>query len=254
MISALIIAKNEEANIGSCLESLKDLAGEIVVVVDSASNDRTEEISRLSGAKVFVKEWLGYSRTKSWGLEQTTGEYVLWIDADERLTSELAEEIKRTMTEGREFAALSFPRKAFFLDRWIKHCGWYPGYVTRFFARERATFDEKEVHEGLTVDGAVIRLKNPLLHYTDPDLSHYMKKLNHYTQLAASQMHGGGRRFKVSDVIIKPPAFFFKMYILKLGWLDGLPGFILSVLSSYYVLTKYLKLWELELGEGRLES
>jgi len=254
MISALIIAKNEEGNIGECLQSLQGFADEAVVIVDSSSNDGTKRVAEEKGARVFVKDWEGYSLTKTWGLARTNGDHILWIDADERMTPELALEIKSTIQSGPEFSALAFPRKAFFLGRWISHCGWYPGYVTRFFIKGRARFDDKQVHEGLIVEGVVKKLKEPLLHYTDPDLTHYMAKFNHYTQLAAEQMHAAGRRFRISDAFIKPFAFFTKMYIIKLGFLDGWEGFILCVLSAYYVLVKYLKLWELGLGEPTKEN
>ena len=254
MISALIIAKNEESNIGPCLDSLRGFVDELLVVIDSTSTDGTERIARDRGARVFVKEWRGYSATKSWGLEQTSGEWILWIDADERMTPELARAIEMELHNGLGYAAIVFPRKAFFLGRWIKHCGWYPGYVTRFFKKGKAKFDDKQVHEGLTIEGTVIKMKEPLLHYTDPDLNHYLVKFNKYTQLAAEQLYASGRRFRISDVILKPTAFFIKMYIIKAGFLDGWEGFILCVLSSYYALVKYLKLWELNFQEVKSEN
>lgn len=244
MISTLIIAKNEENNIGPCLDSLQGFADEVIVVLDSASTDGTERIARDKGARVFIKEWLGYSASKSWGLEQTSGDWILWIDADERMTPELALSIKLKLHSGPSYVAMAFPRKAFFLDRWIKHCGWYPGYVARFFKKGKAVFDDKQVHEGLVIEGKVISLKEPLLHYTDPEINHYFKKFNRYTQLAAEQLHRSGRRFRVFDIAFRPGAYFIKMYIFKAGFLDGWEGFILCILSAYYVLVKYLKLWE----------
>jgi glycosyltransferase involved in cell wall biosynthesis len=246
MISALIIAKDEERNIGPCIDSLKSLADETVVIMDSTSTDRSREIALEKGAKVFVKEWLGYGATKNWGLQHTSGDCILWIDADERMTPELASEIKNTMSSGIQFAALAFPRKAFFLGKWIKHCGWYPGYVRRLFKRGEARFDDKLVHEKLIVSGRTIRLKNALIHFTDPDINRYFTKFNEYTRLAAEQMHLNGRRFKVAEAILKPIFLFVKMYILKLGFLDGIEGFILCVFSSHYVFVKNVKLWEMQ--------
>jgi glycosyltransferase involved in cell wall biosynthesis len=247
MITALIIAKNEAGNICPCLDSLRGIAAQAVVVVDSSSTDATAEIARLRGALVFIRPWPGYSAAKIFGLQQVTSEWVLWIDADERVTPQLAAEINRTVTTA-QAAAFAMPRRAFFMDRWIKHCGWYPGYVTRLFRRERARFDGKDVHEGLVVDGPVHKLRCDLLHFTDPDLEHYLDKFNHYTGLAAEEMHRNGRRFHIHQVAIKPVAFFLKMYLLKLGLLDGIEGLILCLLSAYYVFVKYLKLWELSLG------
>ena len=246
MISALIIAKNEENNIGSCLDSLQGFADETIVVVDSSSTDETERISRSEGARVFVKEWQGFGATKNWGLQHASGDLILWIDADERMTPELAKEITATIQSNRDYSALAFPRKAYFLGRWIKHCGWYPGYVTRLFKKGKAKFDDKQVHEMLVVDGKVVKLKEALLHYTDPDLAHYFVKFNEYTRLAAEQMHLSGSRFKAIDIILKPLIVFVKMYLIKLGFLDGMEGFILSVLSAHYAFVKNIRLWEIQ--------
>jgi len=246
MISALIIAKDEESNIGSCLDSLQGFADETIVVVDSSSTDETEQISRSKGARVLITDWQGFAATKSWGLRHTSGEFIIWIDADERMTPELAEEIKNTIQSDRCFSALAFPRKAYFLGRWIQHCGWYPGYVTRLFKKEKAKFDDKQVHEMLVVDGKVVRLKEALLHYTDPDLTHYFVKFNKYTQLAAEQMYQSGCRFKTSGAFLKPLLVFVKMYFVKLGFLDGREGFILCTLSAYYTFVKNIKLWEIQ--------
>ncbi len=244
MISALIIARDEESNIGPCLDSLRGLADEAVVVVDSASSDRTEAIARERGARVWVREWQGFSATKQWGLRQAKGDWVLWLDADERMTPELSSAIQEEIGKEVNFSALAFPRQAFFLGRWIRHCGWYPGYVTRFFRPDRARFDDKLVHEGLLIEGPVRRVAQPILHYTDPDLERYLSKFNRYTELAARQMHEAGRQFQLTDLLFRPPAFFLKMYIIKAGFLDGYQGFVLSALSACYVAVKYLKLWE----------
>ncbi|MDO9390878.1 MAG: glycosyltransferase family 2 protein [bacterium] len=254
MISALIIAKDEKNNIGPCLDSLQGFAGETIVVVDSSSTDETEQISRNKGARVLVKEWQGFGATKNWGLQQASGDHILWIDADERMTPELAKEITSTIQSNPDYSALAFPRKAYFLGRWIKHCGWYPGYVTRLFKKEKAKFDDKQVHETLVVDGKVVKLKEALLHYTDPDLAHYFMKFNKYTRLAAEQMHKSGCRFKPSGVILKPLIVFAKMYFIKLGFLDGMEGFSLSVLSAHYAFVKNIRLWELQRNSENTSS
>lgn len=245
-ISALIIAKNEERNIGHAIKSLSGLADEVIVVVDSTSTDQTGEIARNLGARTFIREWQGYGASKAWGVEQAAGDLILWIDADERVTPQLAEEIKAFPFLQSKAAAWAFPRKAYFLGRWIKHCGWYPGYVTRLFRKNQACFNDRAVHEGLVVEGEIICLREPLLHYTDPDLEHYLKKFNQYTGLAAVQLERSGKRFHMRNLILGPPAAFVKMYLLKLGFLDGIEGFILSVFSAYYVLVKNMKLWEME--------
>jgi hypothetical protein len=139
----------------------------------------------------------------------------------------------------------SVARKAYFLGRWIKHCGWYPSRVTRLFRRGKGRFSENRVHEQLELQGDVGILRNDLLHFTDPSLQHYFAKFNKYTSLAAEDLRESGRSFGFYDVLLRPPFTFFKMYVLKRGFLDGMQGFILCVLSSLYVFTKYIKLWEL---------
>lgn len=251
MITALIIARDEAENIVPCLQSLRGLADDILVAVDSRSRDATLELARENGARALVVEWKGYGATKNQILVQAKGDWVLWIDADERMTPELAAEIRSALAVEPGVAAFSIPRKAFFLGRWIRHCGWYPGYVTRLFRKGKAHFSERSVHEGLEVQGATAKLRHPLLHYTDPCLAHYLKKLNHYTTLAAGELYGRGRRARIFDLAVRPGWFFFRNYILRLGFLDGTPGLLLCVFSGYSVLIKYLKLKELWERQGR---
>lgn len=250
-ITALIIARDEERNIAPCLRSLDGLADEILVAVDSRTADRTLELAVEAGAKAFPVDWKGYGTTKNEVLERASGDWVLWLDADERMTPELAVEIKKALSGGERVEAFSVPRKAFFLGKWIRHCGWYPGYVTRLFRRGRARFSDKPVHEGLVVEGQTGRLRHPLLHYTDPDLTHYLAKFNSYTDLAAGELFARGRRPGALDPVARPLWFFLRSYLLRLGFLDGTEGLILSVLSGYSVMFKYLKLRELWENAGR---
>ena len=249
-LSVIVITRNEERNLADCLETT-NWADEIVVV-DSASQDKTIEIAHRYTQKVYVRPWDGYAAAKNFALQQCTGDWVLWIDADERLTTELANEIQALVKkEDNSFAAFEFPRKAFFLGRWIKHCGWYPGYVVRLFRRSAGSFSNSKVHEYLQVEGNVGRLRNDLLHYTDPNLWHYFEKFNRYTTLAAEGLAEDGSSFSLTQVTIRPAWLFIRMYVIKRGFLDGLEGFILSVLSSCYVFTKYAKLWELTIRNKR---
>ncbi|MCG3119793.1 MAG: hypothetical protein ALAOOOJD_02305 [bacterium] len=140
------------------------------------------------------------------------------------------------------------PRLANFLGKWIRHGGWYPGYVLRLFRREAGRFNDKQVHEGVHIDGKIERLKKHLLHYTDRNLQHYFEKFNRYTSLAAEELQQRGRRFHLWDLLLRPAWFFLRMYILKAGFLDGVPGFILARLSAAYVFAKYAKLWEMQKG------
>jgi hypothetical protein len=171
---------------------------------------------------------------------------VFWIDADERVTPELRDEILAALNGNPMTGGFEMPRLANFLGKWIRHGGWYPGYVLRLFRREAGRFNDRKVHEGVQVDGKIARLKNHLLHYTDRNLQHYFEKFNRYTSLAAEELHHRGRRFHWWDLFVRPPWFFFRMYVLKAGFLDGVHGFILALLSATYVLMKYAKLWELQ--------
>jgi glycosyltransferase involved in cell wall biosynthesis len=249
-LSVIVITRNEENNLKDCLGSVR-WADEIVVV-DSGSEDRTVEIAHQYTQKVYMRPWEGYAAAKNFALQQCSCKWVLWLDADERLTENLAIEIQAVIAnEDTLPVAFEFPRKAFFLGRWIKHCGWYPGYVVRLFQREVGAFSLSKVHERLDVKGPIGRLQHDLLHYTDPNLWHYFDKFNRYTTLAAEGLTEERARFRLSQLTVRPFWVFVRMYVIKRGFLDGLEGFILSVLSSCYVFTKYAKLWELTMRNKR---
>lgn len=244
-LSVITLAYNEEHNIAECLASVR-WADEIIVV-DSGSTDRTVELARQYTDRVLTVEWKGYGATKNLALQHARGEWILWLDADERVPDELACEMREAIrSNDGTIAGYSMPRRAYFLGRWIKHCGWYPGRVTRLFRKSKARFTESNVHEQVVVDGAIAELKHDLLHYTDPNLHHYFQKFNRYTTLAAADLQAAGKKFSLFDILVRPAFLFFKMYVLKRGFLDGMQGFILCVVSSAYVFTKYAKLWELQ--------
>ncbi|MBA4311093.1 MAG: glycosyltransferase family 2 protein [Chlorobiaceae bacterium] len=245
-LSVIVITHNEEKNIVECLQSVA-WAKEIIVV-DSQSIDRTVELAKKFTEKIFVKEWMGYADAKNFALDNATSEWVLWLDADERVTEELATEIKSIVSDAAtDYAGFEVARRAYFLGKWIKHCGWYPGYVVRLFKRVKVRFDDSRVHEKVNIDGAIGRLKHDLLHYTDDTLYHYLIKFNRYTTLAADDLKQAGKRFSLHDIIIRPPFLFIKMYIVRRGFLDGMHGLILSILSANYVFVKYAKLREAEI-------
>ena len=243
-ISVILITLNEEENIKACLTSVQ-WADEIIVV-DSNSQDRTVEIARQFTGKVIAADWRGYSANKNLALENAGGEWVLWIDADERVTPELAQEIKNVIRTNTEKDGFEMARKAFFLGRWIKHCGWYPGYVLRLFRRQNACFSDNKVHEGVVLKGSRGRLKETLLHYTDNNLEHYLWKFNRYTSYAADELAEKQQSAGLLSILFRPLHAFVKMYVLKLGVLDGVEGLMLCLLSAGYVAMKYAKLWELK--------
>ncbi len=242
LLSVIIITKNEERNIAACLESVA-WADEIIVV-DAESMDGTVELAAPFTSRIFVRAWEGFSAQKTFALAQASHEWVLWIDADERAIPELAEDIRRAVSlDDGNVSAYRFARRAYFLGKWIRHCGWYPGYVTRLFRKSRAQFSNSAVHEHLAIEGNVATLPHDLLHYTDDNLEHYFDKLNHYTSLAADELVLAKRRITMMDLLLRPFLAFLKMYFIKAGFLDGAHGFLLCRLSSSYVLAKYGKLW-----------
>jgi (heptosyl)LPS beta-1,4-glucosyltransferase len=245
-LSSIIIAKNEENNISRCLQSLIDCVDEIIVIVDTGSTDKTLEIVKsFPLVKYFELKWKGYSKTKQEAVSLTSNDWILWIDADEVLTGELQKELVEFKNIIPGCNAYSIKRKAYFLGRWIKHSGWYPGRVTRLFNKNFVSFSDNDVHEHLIIIGEKGELKNDLEHYTDPTIHHYFEKFNRYTSLASEEMKSKNKRVSLSDLTIRPVSLFIKMYLFKAGFLDGIQGFILAVFSSAYVFTKYSKLWEL---------
>jgi (heptosyl)LPS beta-1,4-glucosyltransferase len=245
-ISSIVIAKNEERNIARCIESLEGLFDEIIIIVDKTSTDKTAEIAqRYRCTRVVISEWKGYAATKQFAVSLANNEWIFWIDADEEVTPELKEELAGLLRSGFRYDAYNVARKAFFLGKWMKHSGWYPSRVTRFFNRNRAVFNSNNVHEQLIVNGTIGELKNDLNHYTDADIEHYFLKFNVYTTLAAEDLAVKNKKSKLVDITLRPFFLFIKMYIIKRGFLDGTEGFMLAVFSSLYVFTKYSKLREL---------
>jgi glycosyltransferase involved in cell wall biosynthesis len=243
-ISTTVITHNEERNIRRCLESVKPFSAEIVVV-DSGSTDRTVDICREYTPHVFTNEWPGYGRQKQLAMEKTTCPWVFSIDADEEVSPGLCEEI-RTLDFGKP--GYEMPRRVWYLNRWVNHSGWYPGYILRLFHRESGRFTDEIVHESVRVDGRVGRLKNDLYHYSYRDVSHHIEKVNEFTTLTARKMYEEGRRDGAIKVALYPFFEFLKVYLVKRGFLDGLAGLTISSLHAYYVFLKYAKLYEMKAG------
>ncbi|MEW6652736.1 MAG: glycosyltransferase family 2 protein [Bacteroidota bacterium] len=245
-LSAVIIAKNEEKNLEICLKSITEVFEDIVVIIDSSTTDNTLAVaSKYQSVNCEVLDWQGYAKTKSYAVSKTKHNWVFWIDADEELTKELADELIKFKQSTPKYTCYDVARRAFFLGKWIKHSGWYPARIKRLFNKNCVYFDDKKVHEGLIVEGRIGSLKYDLNHYTDPNIEHYFTKFNSYTSLAAKELNLKNKTASITDILLRPLFLFLKMYILKRGFLDGLHGFILAIFSSVYVFAKYCKLWEL---------
>jgi len=242
-ISVTVLTFNEEGRVRDCLESVK-WADEIIVV-DSLSTDGTLEIVKEYTDRIVQRPWPGYVEQKQFALEQATHEWLLNVDADERVSPELAQEIRNVVREDDpSFAGWTMPRKTFYLGRWITRGGWYPDRKLRLVRRTKARWEGVEPHDRVVVDGPVGRLRGDLHHLTYRDMADHLKRINRFTTAAACEMDERGKRFVRAHMLLNPIAKFLKMYLLRLGFLDGQAGFVIAVLSSYYVFLKYAKLWE----------
>jgi len=244
-ISACITAGNEEENIRRCLESIK-WADEIVVV-DSFSTDRTVEICREFTTKVHQHKWLGYIGQKNLIKDLATGPWILFIDADEEISPALRDEIIAEFDSGRSVhnAGYAFPRKVWFMGRWINHGDWYPDIKLRLFRKDKGRCGGKEPHDRTTVDGPVKRLTSEMYHYTYNDTGDQVATMNKFTTITAMGWHEARVRFHFINLLFRPVFRFIRCYFLKLGFLDGLPGFIIASVTAFGVFVKNAKLWEL---------
>ena len=246
-LTVTVITRNEAANLAGALESVK-WADEIVVV-DSRSTDETVEIARRYATRVDVHDWKGYSAQRNYAAEIAANDWILAIDADERVPQALADEIQQILRNEPAARGYRMPRVSFYLGRWIKGTDWYPDYQLRLYDRRVGQFNGKRVHESVELsEGKPGTLKNDLQHYPYRDISDHVTSIDHYTTLAAEEWSAAGRRTGVLDVVLHPPAAFLRNYILRFGFRDGMPGFLISVLNSYYVFLKILKLWEIQCG------
>ena len=245
-LSVVIITYNEEENIKDCLESVK--WAEEIIVVDSFSQDKTVEICREFTDKIYLKDFKGYALEKNFGIEKAQGEWILNIDADERVSPQLQKEIEGILKEGTPYSGFLIPRKNYFLGKWMRYGGWYPDRLLRLFKKEKGKFELREVHEKVLVEGELGFLSSPLIHNTYKNITQYIKKQNNYSTLAARELAKTKKDFKGSifnlslQIILK----FLETYIYKGGVLDGLYGFLVSVLSSFFVFVKWTKLWEMQ--------
>jgi glycosyltransferase involved in cell wall biosynthesis len=243
-LSAVLIAQNEEATIGGALASVAFC--EDVVLVDSGSTDRTREVAAAAGARVVVNApWPGFVVQRDFAVRAARHDWVIALDADERVGRELREEILRLRETGFLRAGYRIPRSAFYLGRWIRGTDWYPDWQVRLFDRTRAGWQGDLVHESVTVRGPVGRLRGDLEHHPYADISDHLRKIDSYTTLWARQAHAAGRRTNILDMSAGASWAFFRNYVLKRGFLLGGAGFIISVLNTHYTFAKLAKLREL---------
>lgn len=240
-LSVVIITKNEAHNIRACLESAA-WADEIIVV-DSGSTDDTVKISESMGAQVYITgDWPGFGPQKNRALSHATGEWVLSLDADERITPPLRGEIEAALNNPQGHTAFCMPRLSSFCGRYMRHSGWYPDLVTRLFKRGSARFSEDLVHESLIVDGLIGKLRQSILHETFNDLEELLTKINQYSTAGARMLNEKNKTASLKKAIAHGLWAFFRTYILRAGFMDGREGFMLAVSTAESTYYRYAKL------------
>jgi len=243
-LSVFVITLNEEHNLERCLQSVH-WADEIVVV-DSGSTDATLEIARRFTDRVIVRPFRGFGEQKAAALAETSGDWVLNLDADEAVSEELASQIQKLLNGSPKACGYVTPRLTYYLGRPIRHCGWYPDYQLRLFARQHGRYPQRRVHERVQVDGPLGKLTGHIEHYGFPSFEEHFRKMTDYARAAALQMRDEGRAFRVSDLLCRPGLEFIRKFVLQQGFRDGVRGGLVSMMHSYYVFLKYAWLWELE--------
>lgn len=242
-VSVTIVAHNEAKRIGACVDSVS-WADEIIVI-DAGSTDGTREICQKRGALVLQHPWQGYAAQKNFAISKASHSWILSLDADERVSPELAEEILSVLSGDAPVAGYRVPRKNIFFGRWLRHGDLWPDYQIRLFRRDAGVFREKSVHESVVVQGRVDVLSSPLEHYSYDSLFDFFQRQVKYARLSAEDLFSRGERPGIGDFVIRPLWRFFKSYILKMGLRDGVNGLWVSVGSACYVFMRAAFLWEL---------
>ena len=241
-VSVVVPTFNEEENLEDCLQSVA--WADEVIVVDSFSTDRTLDIARRHGVRILQREYVNSASQKNWAIPQTKNQWVMVVDADERVSPELRDEILSVMAGQPERSGYVIRRVNHFLGRRIRHGGWARDRVLRLWDKHRGRYQDKEVHAEVEVKGSVGELKHPLIHITFRSWDSYLHKIDRYTSWGADEYLKSGRRATVLDLVFRPPMRFVKRYILQLGFLDGIPGLMITGIDTWVVFVKYARIWE----------
>lgn len=242
-LSVVIVTWNEEDRLRECLHSVAGWADELVVI-DAESQDKTVQIAREFTDHVVVRAWPGFAAQKNFGLERATGDFVLSLDADEEVSAELRSEILGVLQDPGALPGYRLPRRNLFWGRWVRHGGLYPDWQLRLFRRGQGRFVPRAVHESVEVEGAVGRLRGPLVHRSYRDVADFLVRADRYSSLAAEEAVRAGRRAGPATLVAGPLGRFLGMYFLRAGFLDGWRGFLLAGLYAYYVFIRSAKIWE----------
>jgi len=258
--TACLITFNEEDNIEAALESI-GFADEIIVI-DSHSTDRTRELAigfrgnsrdgREVEPRVIEREWPGHVEQKNFAIDQAQHDWVLCLDADERISPRLRKEIETELAvDSPEFDGYTMPRKTYYLGRWILRGGWYPDRKLRLFRKSRGRWSGINPHDHVEVQGRTWNLQGDLYHFSYRNIADHLRTINFFTDIASKEKQKRRVRYPLARMLIQPPYKFFKMYFLKQGFREGIPGFIIAIIGMFYVFLKYAKLWEVQLHERK---
>lgn len=247
-ISVVIVARNEADNLPRCLASVRGWTAETVVALNDTT-DASEFIATSAGARVVNLPWRGYRDTKNAALDLATHTWVLSLDADEEVSPALRDEIGKFFASGEaeRVSAARFPRKVWFIDRWITHGDWYPDLSLRLLRRDRARWGgDAFVHEKIECEGPIATLRGDLHHYSFPTLASHVAKINPFADLFVRQQQARGGRFSAVTAVVRPWWRFMRAYVFKLGFLDGYPGFYIAVATAFGAFVRYSRLYEAE--------
>jgi glycosyltransferase involved in cell wall biosynthesis len=252
MLSVTVITKNEAKNIEDCLRSVA--WAQEIIVVDQYSTDGTADMAKGLGARVYQEPWKGFAGQKNSAVEKATGDWILSLDADERITASLREEIGEIIRRTDAFNGYFIARRNFFSGQWIRRGGWHPDYCLRLFKKTSGRFEERAVHEKVVVSGPTGYLKNPLEHYTYRSVAEYLIRMERYSRLAALEIADGKRPLLWSALTLRPAFTFLNMYLLRGGFLDGKKGLFLAASYAYYTFLKYYRFSEKDADPEDMES
>jgi glycosyltransferase involved in cell wall biosynthesis len=251
-ISAVIITHNEERRLEDALKSLAGIASEIVVV-DGLSTDETAKIARRYTDRVFERAWTNFADQKNFGNSQATYPWILSLDADERVSLELRQELQELRKTEPDADGFFIPRKVYYLGRWIRHSGWYPERKLRLFRKGTARWEGAYVHERLAFKGRTAKLKGSIHHFTYQNIHEHLVRINRFSDLGAQKLYAGKKKARWYHLFFLPFFRFVRAYFWKLGFMDGFAGLVISVLTGYAVFVRYAKLREIWKKGERIE-
>ncbi len=243
-VSVAVITLNEAAHLQAALESVA--WADERIVIDSGSTDDTVAIARAHADRVEIREWDGYAAQKNYAATLARHDWIFSLDADERVSLALGDEVVHTLREEPSVRGYRMPRVTNYLGQWIRCTDWWPDWQLRLYDRRTGRWDRVHVHESVRVDGPTGRLHGELLHYPYANISDHLETIDRYTTMAARELHAQGRRATWARLAVHPPLAFLRNYLLRGGIRQGTPGLVVSLINSYYVLLKFAKLWELQ--------